>query len=157
MKRFMAVLMVFLLVVSCAFASDLDTLVEGHNKNAAVTGAGTLSGKPEKERGEKYDYYQYKVTDEVYVLFYEKEGKIMAFACICMEEGSAGEFLAQCATAFYNIGGTEAGTACHGSLLQSFLSARAGHDVEAEDSVPGFLYTLRHSSGGYTFTMMWTK
>jgi hypothetical protein len=121
--------------------------------NRILAGAGEITGQPEIEKGQ----YVYHLQNVDIVISASEEG-INSFSCVCLDDSGVGEFLAQCATAFYDIGGTDAFIRCYDPLLSEFLAARAGVETKSNSAVPGVLFQVsRVNDGRYIFIIVKVK
>ena len=118
--------------------------------NRMLAGAGEITGQPEIKEG-RYVYHLQNVD----IVISANDERINSFSCVCLNDSGVGEFLAQCATAFYDIGGTDAFIRCYDPLLSEFLAARAGLETESNKSVPGVLFEVsRLENGRYIFIVV---
>ena len=154
MKRSIAVIAATLVMITTpAIASPVDEYVLSHNMHRAAAGAAEITGEPEIAKNS----YTYKVTENVHVMFNMKEDDLASFCCICLDESGVSEFLAQCVTAFYSLGGLTEYTYCHDPILTDFLAARSGNPVGKDTTVPGFLFGIEKKPFGYTFVLVKVK
>ena len=152
-KQIAIVLTAAVLSVSPALADPVSDLVSEHNMNRIMSGAAEITGQPEIEKG-RYVYHLQNVD----IVISENDKGISSFSCVCLNESGVGEFLAQCVTGFYDIGGMEAYIYCGDPLLTDFLAARAGIETESNKSVPGVLFQVsRVYDGRYIFIVVKVK
>ena len=151
MRKQIAIIMTAaVLSVSPALADPVSDLISDHNMNRVLAGAGEITGQPEIEKGR----YVYHLQNVDIVISANNEG-INSFSCVCLDDSGVGEFLAQCATAFYDIGGTDAFIRCYDPLLSEFLAARAGLETKSNKSVPGVLFQVEKvGNGRYIFIVV---
>ena len=149
-KQIAIILTAAVLSVSPALADPVSDLISEHNMNRVLAGAGEITGQPEIEKGR----YVYHLQNVDIVISANDEG-INSFSCVCLDDSGIGEFLAQCATAFYDIGGTDAFIRCYDPLLSEFLAARAGLETKSNKSVPGVLFQVQKvGDGRYIFIVV---
>ena len=154
MKRFLIVLFALMIIAAQSFASSpADKYVEEHNFCCHAAGATKITGEPEIDDNR----YTYHAADGVDVIFTIKDNELTTFTCVCLKDEQIGEFLAQCVTAFYNMGGLMAYTYCHDPLLTDFLQARAGTDAEKDTTIPGLIFGVQKKSFGYVFILVKVK
>ena len=146
MKKIIVFVLALTLIVSHAVAvSDLDIMVEGHNKNSVICGAQKLTGEPEIKDGKA----TFDINPQLHDVFFIKDGKVTGFGCVCQDASQESEFLAQCVTACYNFAGMKAGSVCYDVILSQFLFVRAGVDAETSSQIPGILIEISKQSFGY--------
>jgi hypothetical protein len=148
-KQIAIILTAAVLSVSPALADPVTDLISDHNMNRMLAGAGEITGQPEIEKGQ----YVYHLQNVDIVISANDEG-INSFSCVCLNDSGVGEFLAQCATAFYDIGGTDAFIRCYDPLLSDFLAARAGLETKSNSSVPGVLFQVIKTGSRYIFIIV---
>lgn len=136
-KQIAIILTATVLSVSPALADPVSDLISSHNMNRLTTGAAEITGQPEIEENR----YVYHLPNIDIVISADNEN-IKSFSCVCFDDSSIGEFLAQCVTAFYDIGGVESYVSCYGELLSEYLAARAGIETKSNHSVPGVLFQV---------------
>lgn len=150
MKRLVIITLSLVLIVSQASAlSDLDTMVAGHNMYASICAAQEIKGNPSRE----IKTVTYDLSDTLHDIFFVEKGKVTGFGCVCRDQKSETEFLAQCVTACYNFSGPSAGDTCFDAVLSQFMSARSGNDTEYSSKVPGILIDIDKTSWGYIFML----
>lgn len=154
MKRTIAVIIAAAVIsTSSALADSVSQFVEQHNRNGLASGSSEITGEPLVEE----NHYQYHVTENVDVLISTDGNDVQSFSCICFDESGVGEFLAQCVTAFYDIGGLDAYVYCHDPLLSDFLSARAGHETESDSTIPGVLFQVKTAENPFRYIFIIVK
>lgn len=152
-KQIAIILTAAVLSVSPALADPVTELISDHNRNRLAAGAAEITGSPEIKNGS----YTYHLQNIDIVISADDEG-INNFSCVCKDESAVGEFLAQCVTAFYDIGGMEAYVQCHDPLLTDFLAARSGMENKSNSSVPGMLFQVQKLKNGvYIFIIVKVK
>ena len=149
-KQIAIILTAAVLSVSPALADPVSDLISSHNMNRFSAGAAEITGQPEIEQ----DRYVYHLPNIDIVISADNEN-IKSFSCVCFDDSSIGEFLAQCVTAFYDIGGIESYVSCYGELLYEYLAARAGIETKSNSSVPGVLFQVsKLKNGRYIFIVV---
>ena len=149
-KQIAIVLTAVVLSVSPVLADPVSDLISDHNMNRMLAGAGEITGQPDIKDG-RYVYHLQNVD----IVVSANDEKINSFSCVCLNDSGVGEFLAQCATAFYDIGGTDAFIRCYDPLLSEFLAARAGLETGSNKSVPGVLFEVsKLKNGRYIFIVV---
>lgn len=151
-KRIMIMLTVAALSVSSALADPVSDFIAEHNLNRIMNGASEIIGQPDIEKG-KYIYH----LRDLDIVLSENEGKVSSFSCVCLDDSATGEFLAQCVTGFYDIGGIEAYSICYGELLSEYLAARAGIETKSNSAVPGVLFQVAKTGSRYIFIIVKVK
>lgn len=149
MKRVIVITIAVVLICSNAIA-DIGGIVEDYNRCCIIAGAAQLTGEPEKDG----NTYTYNAGDHVKVIFETDNDDLKTFACICFDESGVSEFLAQCVTAFYDIGDLPAYLECFDPVLSDFLKARTGEQPGSNKSVPGILFEISKESFGYIFMLV---
>lgn len=154
MKRNVAVILTAaILTVTPALADPVTDFIAEHNRNRLVSGASEITVAPELIKG-RYNYH----IDNIDIVISANDNGIDSFSCVCFDDSAIGEFLAQCVTAFYDIGGSDAYANCHGPLLFDFLAAREGMESKSNPSVPGVLFQVeRLKNGRYIFIIVKVK
>ena len=152
MKKVAILATAMIMITTPVLASPVDQYAEIHNACRLAAGAAELPAEPEVEG----NTYTYKVSDALHVI-YIIDGENVTFSCVCLDESSVSEFLAQCVTAVYAIGGLTAYVDCFDPILSDFLSARSGSDTEKNTSIPGILFSIEKMSFGYTFILVRVK
>lgn len=146
-KQIAIILTAAVLTITPALADPVSDLISDHNMNRIICGAAEVTGQPEVDQ-EMHVYH----LDNIDIVISADENRIEWFSCVCFDDSAVGEFLAQCATAFYDIGGVESYISCHGELLSEFLAARAGVETKNNYSVPGVLFQVEKlKNGRYIF------
>lgn len=149
-KQIAIILTAAVLTITPALADPVSDLISDHNINRIMCGAAEITGQPEIEQ----DRYIYHLPN-IDIFIPVDENRVKSFGCVCFDDSAVGEFLAQCATAFYDIGGAEAYISCHGELLSEFLAARAGVETKSNSSVPGVLFQIEKlKNGRYIFIIV---
>lgn len=149
-KQIAIILTAAVLSVTPALADPVSDLIAEHNMNRFSAGAAEITGQPEIEQ----DRYVYHLPNIDIVISADDEN-IKSFSCVCFDDSSIGEFLAQCVTAFYDIGGVESYVSCYGELLSEYLAARAGVETKSNSAVPGVLFQVsRVNDGRYIFIIV---
>lgn len=151
-KQIAIILTAAVLSVSPALADHVSDLISEHNVNRIVCGAAEITGEPEIEDGR----YVYHLQNIDIVISANDEG-IKSFSCVCLNESGIGEFLAQCVTAFYDIGGLESYVHCFDPLLSDFLAARSGIETKNNSFVPGVLFHVSKTGSRYIFIIVKVK
>ena len=152
MKRFICVLLILCLVPLWAFCvSDSDAMIETHNIYCGFCGASKIDSSAKVRTTDEATEYAYYITDKVVVEYHVKNGEVFRMACVCLDESEIGEFLAQCVTICYVLGGVSSGTVCYDGVLYRYLLARAGNEPEIDPSIPGLLIDLSKQTFGYLF------
>lgn len=151
-KQIAIILTAAVLSVSPALADPVSDLISSHNMNRLSTGAAEITGQPEIEENR----YVYHLPNIDIVISADNEN-IKSFSCVCFDDSSIGEFLAQCVTAFYDIGGIESNVSCYGELLYEYLSARAGIETTSNSAVPGVLFQVGKAGNRYIFIIVKVK
>ena len=151
-KKVAVILTAAVLTITPALADPVSDLIAEHNMNRITAGAAEITGTPEVEEG-KYIYHLPKID---IVISANDEG-INSFSCVCFDESAVGEFLAQCVTAFYDIGGIESYVSCYGELLTEYLAARAGIETKSNSSVHGVLFQVMKAGNRYIFIIVKVK
>ena len=151
-KQIAIILTAAVLSVSPALADPVSDLISSHNMNRLSTGAAEITGQPEIEENR----YVYHLPNIDIVISTDNEN-IKSFSCVCFDDSSIGEFLAQCVTAFYDIGGIESYVSCYGELLYEYLAARAGIETTSNSSVPGVLFQVGKAGTRYIFILVKVK
>lgn len=146
-KQIAIILTAAVLTVSPALADPATELISDHNRNRFAAGAAEITGLPEIENGT----YTYRLSDNIIIEIATDGNGIKYFSCVCLDDSAVGEFLAQCVTAFYDIGGMETYSYCHDPLLTDFLAARAGMEPKSNSSVPGVLFQVIKVGNRYMF------
>lgn len=152
MKKAAVLAAALIMITTPALASPVDEYVLSHNMHRQAAGAAALPEEPEIN-GKRH---KYKVSDFVDVIFIDN-GDSVTFACVCLNDAGIGEFLAQCVTAVYSIGGLTEYAYCYGPILSDFLSARAGTNIGNDDSIPGLLFSISKQAYGYSFVLVKVK
>ena len=153
-KKVAVILTAAVLSVSPALADPVSDLISDHNRNRFAAGAAEITGSPEIENGT----YTYHLSDNIIIEIATDGSEIKGFSCVCLDDSAVGEFLAQCVTAFYDIGGIETYIKCHDPLLTDFLAARAGLELESNSSIPGVLFQVQKlKNGRYIFIIVKVK
>ena len=150
MKRTIIFTVTLVLLASSACASDLDTMITGHNMNRAICGAQELTGEPVIEDGRA----TFDLDKKLHDIFFIRDGEVYGFGCVCQDVSQESEFLAQCVTACYNFAGMQAGGSCYDVILSQFLFTRAGIEPESSPQIPGILVLISKESFGYVFMLM---
>lgn len=153
MKRIIIIVAVLILAAAPALADPVSDFISIHNFNRAAAGAAEIAGQPEEKDGR----YTYHASDSVDIIVITDGNEIKSVSCVCLDDSGVGEFLAQCATVFYDLGGLESYIYCYDPLLTNFLSARAGRNAENDSSVPGLLFGISKESFGYMFIIVKVK
>lgn len=149
-KQIAIILTAAVLSVTPALADPVSDLIAEHNMNRFSAGAAEITGQPEIEQ----DRYVYHLPNIDIVISADGEN-IKSFSCVCFDDSAIGEFLAQCVTAFYDIGGVESYVSCYGELLSEYLAARAGVETKSNSAVPGVLFQVsRVNDGRYIFIIV---
>lgn len=152
-KQIAVILTAAILSVSPALADPVSDLIEEHNMNRFAAGAAEITGSPDIENG-RYNYH----LPNIEIVISADDESIKSFSCVCLDDSAVGEFLAQCVTAFYDIGGFETYIKCHDPLLTDFLAARAGLELENNSSIPGVLFQVQKlKNGRYIFIIVKVK
>lgn len=152
-KKVAVILTAAVLTITPALADPVSDLIAEHNMNRFAAGAAEITGSPEIED----EMYTYHLPNIEIVVSADAEG-INYFSCVCLDDSAVGEFLAQCVTAFYDIGGFETYIQCHDPLLTDFLAARAGLDLKSNSSIPGVLFEIdKLKNGRYIFILSKVK
>lgn len=151
-KQIAIILTAAVLSVSPALADPVSDLISSHNMNRFSAGATEITGQPEIEQ----DRYVYHLPNIDIVISADGEN-IKSFSCVCFDDSAIGEFLAQCVTAFYDIGGMESYVSCYGELLSEYLAARAGIETKSNSSVPGVLFQVTKTGSRYIFIIVKVK
>ena len=129
MKRFLCVLIVFLLIVPSAFAVDY----AGFSDIAAVFGASELDPSNGKQVGGNIQF----ILDNCSVGFSEENGELKAVFI----DGKGDSFIAYCCAAFYLLDPDGDRMANYGQFITAYLLA---HTTENE-------YTYGTTSNGIIF------
>lgn len=151
-KQIAIILTAAVLSVSPALADPVTNLIAEHNLNRFLAGATEITGQPEIEQ----DRYVYHLPNIDVVISADDEN-IKSFSCVCFDDSAIGEFLAQSATAFYDVGGMESYVSCYGELLSEYLAARAGIETKSNSSVPGVLFQVTKTGSRYIFIIVKVK
>jgi hypothetical protein len=137
-KRVTIILLAAALSATPALADPVSDFISNHNSNSIISGASEINVSPTIQNGK----YFYDLQKDIDIIVSEDNGEIKSFSCVCYDDSGVGEFLAQCVTAFYDIGGMDSYINCHGELLSEYLSARAGKETKSNSSVPGVLFQV---------------
>lgn len=141
------------ILISVPTAESLEHTLFAHNANTSICNAQQITGEPRITQKKTGTNYEYILTDNLRAIFIEKESRITSCAFVCFSESDTAEFLAQCITACYNFGGTDAGTSSYDPILYQFMSARSGSNPEP-DTLPGLLFKISREKFGYAFTLV---
>ena len=152
MKRNIVLIITLVLLASSALADPVSDFIAEHNLNRIMNGATEITGQPEIEKG-KYIYHLQNID----IVISANDEEINSFSCVCMDDSAIGEFLAQCVTGFYDIGGIEAYSLCYGELLSEYLAARAGIETKSNSTVPGVLFQVVKTGSRYIFIIVKVK
>ena len=143
-----------MLIVSSALA-DLDLMIEGHNMYSSICSAIQLKGSPQID--EEKGTVTYTVADELFDIFFLKNGEVTGFGCVCRDPVQEIEFLAQCVTACYNVAGDQAGNKCFDIILSQFMFARSGNPLNDAFITPDVAVNISKTSFGYLFVLSKVK
>ena len=151
-KQIAIILTAAVLSVSPTLADPVSDLISDHNMNRFSAGATEITGQPEIKKGN----YVYHLPNIDIVISADGEN-IKSFSCVCFDDSAIGEFHAQSATAFYDIGGIESYVSCYGELLSEYLAARAGIETKSNSAVPGVLFQVTKTGSRYIFIIVKVK
>lgn len=151
MRKIIVLVLVLAFFVLPAQAADLETMVSGHNLYSCICGAVEIKGEPKIDA--KTGNASYTVANELFDVFFIKNGKVTGFGCVCRDPASEVEFLAQCVTACYNFAGDDAGAKCFDVILSQFMFARAGNPLgDAPISSKAYV-RIQKEKFGYLFVL----
>ena len=151
-KQIAIILTAAVLTVTPALADPVSDMISSHNMNRFSTGAAEITGQPEIEQNR----YVYRLPN-IDIIISADDENIRSFSCVCFDDSAIGEFLAQCVTAFYDIGGMESYVSCYGELLSEYLAARAGIETKSNSSVPNVLFQVTKTGSKYIFIIVKVK
>lgn len=148
MKKIIIAITAAALMITPARADPLQSAVEMHNRYRNMTAAAELTGTGKPDGGSGYTF---DVNTNIQVTYYaDDNGEITSAAVACYDESDAAEFLAQCVTIVYNLGGIEAGLDCYGPVLRQYMQARIDQPDEPE-RLPGIILKLAKETFGFYF------
>lgn len=150
MKRAIIFTLALILFTVPALASDLDSVVEGHNAYTWICGAARIESEPEISSG----MITYTISKGIEDTFLGTNDQVNGFACICTDSSEESEFLAQCVTACYNFAGMQAGSYCYDVILSQFLFVRSGMESERSFKIPGIMVEVSKQDFGYLFMLV---
>jgi hypothetical protein len=148
MKKAFAISAALVVISASALADPVVGFISEHNVNRIITGAAEVTGQPEIIKGKNL----FRLGNIDIILSADNNG-IKSFSCVCYDESATGEFLAQCVTAFYDIG-CESFTDCYAELLSEYLYARSGKETAPNKMIPGVMFQVTKTENRYIFIIV---
>ena len=128
--------------------TDTEIMAAGHDLNRGIVHASELPAIPEIEGTSS----TYKVTENIHVVFIEKEGQAKTCSCVCLSESELSEFLAQCVTICLNYGDPSYTDQYYAAVLSHFLETRSDEEPQTA-YLPGLIFKLTKEKFGYVFIL----
>lgn len=151
MKKAFALTAALVVISASALADPVAGFISEHNVNRIITGAAEVTGQPEIVKGK--NLFRLRNID---IILSAADDGIKSFSCVCYDESATGEFLAQCVTAFYDIG-CESFTDCYAELLSEYLSARSGKETAPNKTIPGVMFQVTKTENPYRYIFIIVK